>query len=313
MDGYSLTFAILKDKPEYLPVIKQCLELQREAYKEPVGGFGFETTDAQIISLADTGLLFINKEYPRILKKHPRYLLRDMLGVERALQDIENKQILLSAPGKRKEGIPLSEAALNKLQDYITREKLQNWPEAEAAVIERAVNDFISAHDKEKRILWFKYRVYCAEDGLLSDIHMMSLYSPHSEGNIHLPLLNTLRHEMNGRIYRLKERMNSKSKYLAYSSTDEKSVRCYIYCYCDEIVIDINIEKSLGDELSAMGFDIRPRKSYRTRAGWLTGWHVPYGMLADNSKRDTIINYIDRAFILARISANQSSLNQKKS
>ena len=61
-----------------------------------------------------------------------------------------------------------------------------------------------------------------------------------------------------------------------------------------------------------MGFDIRPKKSYRTRENWVSGWHVPYGMLADNSKRDTIINCIERASTMSQ-RANLKSLKQNKS
>ena len=69
------------------------------------------------------------------------YMVNDIEGVEKALQDIETGRIAKSADGVVLR-VWLSPATMNKLRAYIARELSDHW-DPEALVVERALNSFL--------------------------------------------------------------------------------------------------------------------------------------------------------------------------
>ena len=74
---------------------------------------------------------------------------------------------------------------------------------------------------------------------------------------------------------KLREKLNTSSRYLAYGLTDGSDA-LYVYVQKRGILIDIRVPADRADELRRRGFDLRPRDNYQAKAGWLTGIFVPH-------------------------------------
>lgn len=82
----------------------------------------------------------------------------------------------------------------------------------------------------------------------------------------------------------VREKLNSNSRYLGYG-LPAGSDDLYVYVQKEGLVIDVRLLPDRADELRRLGFQVRPRKNYQARAGWLTGLLVPH----DTDKRQEIV------------------------
>lgn len=143
MDGYDATVRVFKAKPEYMPIIKKCIEAHREKLKQPYS-LGFEWDD---VNVTPVRLSLLSTEYDLLQVTYKSnsatcYMVKDIDGVEKALRDIQDGKI-----GSPKESMGalkvwLSEPTMDKLRAYVSRQLPGQW-DAEAMVIERALNSFL--------------------------------------------------------------------------------------------------------------------------------------------------------------------------
>ena len=142
MDGYNAMICISKEKPEYISIVKKCVESHHAEEKKQYS-LGFEWSDVRVwpVKLA---LLATKYDLLKVTYKSNSttcYMFSDIEGVEKALQDIESGRIAKSA-----EGIVirvwLSAATMNKLRAYIARELSDHW-DPETLIVERALNSFL--------------------------------------------------------------------------------------------------------------------------------------------------------------------------
>ncbi len=97
----------------------------------------------------------------------------------------------------------------------------------------------------------------------------------------------------NKKIHGLTEAFNKKSRYFSYwTGTDED--RVYIYIQKKDLRIDLLISRDFEEEIlqEDEDFEVRHVNNYQGKAGWLTGWYVPYS--TKNIK--VVIKYISKAF-----------------
>jgi len=142
MDGYNAMICISKEKPEYISIVKKCVESHHAEEKKQYS-LGFEWSDVRVwpVKLA---LLATKYDLLKVTYKSNSttcYMVSDIEGVQKALQDIESGRIAKSA-----EGIVirvwLSAATMNKLRAYIARELSDHW-DPETLIVERALNSFL--------------------------------------------------------------------------------------------------------------------------------------------------------------------------
>jgi hypothetical protein len=142
MDGYNAMIRISKEKPEYISIVKKCVESHHDEEKKQYS-LGFELSDVRVwpVKLA---LLATKYDLLKVTYKSNSttfYMVSDIEGVEKALQDIESGRIAKSA-----EGIVirvwLSAATMNRLGAYIARELSDHW-DPETLIVERALNSFL--------------------------------------------------------------------------------------------------------------------------------------------------------------------------
>ncbi len=145
MDGYFAAMRVSKEKPRLMPDVLKCVKVHyREKAKEH--SLGFEWNDAGVwpVTLA---LLATRYDLLQITYKSNSatcYMIRDIDGVEKALRDIdEGKIAAYKSDGGKSLRLWLSAATMNKLKVYIGKELAGNW-DAEALVIERALNLFLN-------------------------------------------------------------------------------------------------------------------------------------------------------------------------
>jgi hypothetical protein len=143
MDGYNAVLRIARQKPEYLPVVKKCIEAhQKEKTKNY--SLGFEWDD---VGVWPVKLLRLATEYDLLEVTYKSnsatcYMVKDIESVERALQDIEANRAAAPIEKSRAVKVWLSESTMRRLRGYIAREFSDDW-DAESIVVERAVNAFL--------------------------------------------------------------------------------------------------------------------------------------------------------------------------
>ena len=142
MDGYNAVMRICNEKPEYIPIVRKCVESHR-IEKKKQNSLGFEWSDVRVWP-AKLALLATKYDLLKVTYKSNSatcYMVSDIEGVEKALQDIEMGRIAKSADGVVLR-VWLSAATMNKLRAYIARELPDHW-DPEALVVERALNSFL--------------------------------------------------------------------------------------------------------------------------------------------------------------------------
>jgi hypothetical protein len=104
-------------------------------------------------------------------------------------------------------------------------------------------------------------------------------------------LLCSIRKSLIKKIPGLTEEFNKHSRYFGYWVGAEKD-RAYIYIQKKKMVIDLCISRAFAKDLRRAGFRVRPRHNFQGRAGWLTGWHVPYSA----EDLDQVVKWLCKAF-----------------
>ncbi len=89
----------------------------------------------------------------------------------------------------------------------------------------------------------------------------------------------------------ISEKFNVKSLYFGYWVGDEKD-RIYIYVRIKHLTVDIDLPIKYDAEIRRQGFEIKKRRNYQGRAGWLTGWRIPY----TTQKDIKIVKWLRRVF-----------------
>jgi len=143
MDGYNAVLKIAKQRPDYLPLLKKCVEAHHEE-KLKQYSLGFEWDD---VGVWPAKLLRLATEY-EVLEVTYRsnsatcYMVRDIEGVEKALQDVEANRLATPSQKSLPLKVWLSEPTMRRLRSYIAKEFADDW-EAENMVVERALNTFL--------------------------------------------------------------------------------------------------------------------------------------------------------------------------
>jgi len=108
-------------------------------------------------------------------------------------------------------------------------------------------------------------------DGLLSDEVLAA-----GLGGRPPELVLWLRKRLAAKCRGIKEKLNPRSRYLGYARRG-RSDALYVYLQRQCLVIDIRLSADRAGQVRRLGFEVRPRRNYQARAGWLTGIRVPYG------------------------------------
>lgn len=145
MDGYFAAMRVSKEKPRLMPDVLKCVKAHyQEKAKEHSLGFEWNEAGVWPVTLV---LLTTRYDLLRITYKSNSatcYMIKDISGVEKALKDIdEGKIATYKSDGGKSLRLWLSAATMDKLRVYIEKELADNW-DAEALVIERALNSFLN-------------------------------------------------------------------------------------------------------------------------------------------------------------------------
>ena len=127
--------------------------------------------------------------------------------------------------------------------------------------------------NKENASIW-DGNVVRVERGLVPDEEWASAFQNRPMG-----LALTIRRELAKRTAGLAEKVNTNSLYFGYRNGPGFDA-LYIRVQKKYLVISIRLSRAHVGHLKAEGYEVKPRKSYQHRAGWLTGWEVPH----DNRK-----------------------------
>jgi len=114
-----------------------------------------------------------------------------------------------------------------------------------------------------------KYLVY-AKIGLVDD----RIWEGPLE-NYPTDLVCSIRKQLMKNIPGLTEKFNTNSRYFGYSTGTDKD-RAYIYVQKKGLRIDLHISRDFEANLKEEGFEVHFVNNFQGRAGWLTGWRVPY-------------------------------------
>lgn len=144
MDGYFAAIRVSKEKPKLMPNVLKCVKAHyQENTKEHSLGFEWNEVGVWPITLA---LLATKYDLLSVTYKSNSatcYMVKDIDGVEKALKDIEEERIAVySSNGGMSLRLWLSATTMRRLRAYIEEELAGNW-DAEALVIERALNLFL--------------------------------------------------------------------------------------------------------------------------------------------------------------------------
>ena len=90
---------------------------------------------------------------------------------------------------------------------------------------------------------------------------------------------------------KLREKLNTNSRYLGYANGCTDAL--YVYVHKRWLRLDIHLPQARAAELQRRGFEVRPAKNFQWAAGWLTGWRVPL----DTGKRDLVLALAIEALI----------------
>jgi len=97
-------------------------------------------------------------------------------------------------------------------------------------------------------------------------------------------LVGELRRRLADECPKLREKINLSSRYLGYSNGGSDAV--YVYVRKNGLLVDMRVSADLSDDLSQLGFKVKPRDNFQAKGGWLTGLIVPHDTdkLADVAK-----------------------------
>ena len=95
-------------------------------------------------------------------------------------------------------------------------------------------------------------------------------------------LVDQLRKRLAAEYPKLREKINRKSKYLGYANGGSDAM--YVYVQKKRLLIDLRLSSDMTDDVRRLGFKVKPRDSYQSKAGWLTGLIVPH----DTDKLDDL-------------------------
>ena len=143
MDGYSAMTMLAKQRPEYVPVVKKCVEAHRKE-EQKKHQLGFEWGDVGVWPIK---LMRLATDYDLLTITYKSnsatcYMVKDIEGVERALQDVAAGRIAASVEGGMALRVWLSATTVKKLKTYTASEFPECW-DAEGLVVERALNLFL--------------------------------------------------------------------------------------------------------------------------------------------------------------------------
>ncbi len=85
----------------------------------------------------------------------------------------------------------------------------------------------------------------------------------------------------------LMEKSNPNSQYLGYARGNASDA-AYIYVQRKGLVIDLDVSVDRVEQLTVLGFEVKPRENFQAKAGWLTGLRVPY----DTDKHQEIVSLL---------------------
>ena len=142
MDGYYSTLRLYNEKPEYIPIVKKCVEAHHLEITIP-HHLGFEWNDAEVMPIILT--LLVTKygilEVTYKSNSSTCYMVRNIENVEKALSYIDSQKAHPPDEGTVIR-IWLSMEQRNKLRVYIERELPGDW-DPESIVLDRALNEFL--------------------------------------------------------------------------------------------------------------------------------------------------------------------------
>jgi len=108
-----------------------------------------------------------------------------------------------------------------------------------------------------------------------------------------IAFLRSIRESLNEKISGLTEEFNKKSRYFGYWTGTDKD-RAYIYVQKKRLRIDLLISRKFEEQICQEDedFEVHHVNNYQGRAGWLTGWYVPYSTKNIN----VVVKYICKDF-----------------
>ncbi len=134
--------------------------------------------------------------------------------------------------------------------------------------------------------------IVSAEEGLLKNevvINILKKYLKAPE----IEYVCSLRKSLdNKKIAGLTEAFNKKSRYFSYWKGKDKD-RVYIYVQKKCLRIDLCIKNKDKNEREILneGFKVKFVNNFQGKAGWLTGWYVPYSTKNIN----VVVKYLSNA------------------
>lgn len=149
MDGYNAVMRIFKEKPEYISIVKKCVDAHHRE-KENQYSLGFKWSDVRVwapkLALLATDYSFLKITFKS--NSQTCYMVEDIRGAEQALRDIEEKRVAAPNSESTLVKVWLSPKTTQRLRSYLSRELPDKW-DAESLVLERAVNLFLEKNDSQ--------------------------------------------------------------------------------------------------------------------------------------------------------------------
>lgn len=150
MDGYNAIMHIARAKPEYLPLIRKCVEAHhKEQNRQYCVGFEWHDVGAFAIHLYLLATKYDSLKITHKTDKKTYYMVKDIEGAEKALHDIAAARVATPSGQGRALRVWLSDKTTQRLSTYLSNE-FSDGPAAESIVVERAVNLFLDKADEEK-------------------------------------------------------------------------------------------------------------------------------------------------------------------
>lgn len=94
MDSYNAVIRIAKERPQYVDIVKKCIKAHRNEEKKK-HSLGFEWNDAGVLYVK-SALLATEYDFLKVTYKSNSatcYMVKDIEGAKKAVQDIEMKRI----------------------------------------------------------------------------------------------------------------------------------------------------------------------------------------------------------------------------
>ena len=127
--------------------------------------------------------------------------------------------------------------------------------------------------------------ILSANVGLLKDVEWKKFLQDRNT-----TLLCSIRKSLASKISGLTEKFNKQSRYFGYWIGTDKD-RVYIYVQKKGLRIDLFIKKNNSKEIRKR-FKVKFVNNFQGKAGWLTGWYVPYSTKNINF----VVQYLSKAF-----------------